>query len=220
MKILVVEDEPKLNDGISQGLKTRGYAVDQAFDGENGERMALINEYDLVMLDIMMPKRDGLAVCRNLRLADKRMPILMLTAKDTIPDRVRGLDEGADDYLIKPFSLDELAARVRSLLRRPPLTGNDILMLDTLALDTRGQKLTVNGEEISLTLREYGLLEYFLRNIGAVITRDDLLEHVWDRNYDSFSNVVDVHLKNLRKKLPALYAKRIKTVWGKGYRLI
>lgn len=220
MKLLVVEDEPKLNSAIAEGLRSHGYAVDVAFDGEEGERLAMWNDYDLVLLDIMMPTRDGMTVCRNLRAQGKKMPIMMLTAKDAVPDKVSGLDDGADDYLVKPFSFDELSARVRSLLRRPPLGSADVLVLDDLALDTRTQTLTIGRKGIDLTLREYGLLEYFLRNKNTVLTRDDLLEHVWDRNHDTLSNVVDVHLKNLRKKLPKTYAKRIQTVWGKGYRLI
>jgi len=220
MKILVVEDEPKLNKGLVHGLQLRGYAVDSAFDGEEGEKMARWNSYDLVILDLMMPLRTGIEVCKNLRASGKTLPILMLTAKDAVEDKVTGLDVGADDYLVKPFAFEELIARVRTLLRRPPLSSSDILQLDELYLNTRSQTLTVENEGLDLTLREYGLLEYFLRNKGAVLTREDLLEHVWDRNFDSLSNVVDVHLKNLRKKLPKNYAKRIKTVWGKGYRLI
>jgi len=219
MKILVVEDEPKLNKGLVLGLQNRGYAVDFAFDGVEGETMARMNEYDLIVLDIMMPNRDGLEVCRNLRAANIETPILFLTAKDTVEEKIAGLDVGADDYLIKPFSFGELAARVRTLLRRPPLAATDILELDGLSLDTRTQRLTIEGKEVNLTLREFGLLEYLLRNKGTVITREDILDHVWDRFFDSFSNVVDVHLKNLRKKLPGTYAKRIETVWGKGYRL-
>jgi DNA-binding response OmpR family regulator len=168
----------------------------------------------------MMPKRDGLTVCRNLRAAGKTMPIIMLTARDAISDKVTGLDSGADDYVVKPFSFEELVARIRSLLRRPPLTASDIYQLDGLELDTKHQTVVVGKKALSLTMREYGLLEYLLRNQGALVTRDELLEHVWDRNYDSLSNVVDVHLKNLRKKLPASYAKRIQTIWGKGYRLV
>ena len=144
----------------------------------------------------------------------------MLTAKDSTDDKVTWLDAGDDDYLVKPFAFEELVARIRSLLRRPPLASSDILELDDLKLDTRTQKVTINDKEIVLTLREYGLLEYFLRNYSTVLTRVDLLEHVWDRNYDSLSNVVDVHLKNLRKKLPKQYAKRIQTIWGKGYKLV
>lgn len=219
MKLLIIEDEPKLNKGLVIGLQHRGYAVDFALDGVEGERMARANEYDLIIMDVMMPKRDGLEVCRNLRKAEVVTPIIFLTAKDAVDDRIIGLDDGADDYLVKPFSFGELEARVRTLLRRPPLAAPDILDLDVLLLDTRSQKLTVDGQEISLTLREFALLEYLLRNKDTVITREDLIEHVWDRNFDSFSNVVDVHLKNLRKKLPNEYAKRIGTIWGKGYRI-
>jgi DNA-binding response OmpR family regulator len=219
MRLLVVEDEPKLNKGLVEGLQQRGYTVDSAFDGEDGEQTARMYSYDAIILDIMMPKRDGLTVCRNLRQAGVTTPIIFLTAKDAIPDKIEGLDGGADDYLIKPFSFDELVARLRTVLRRPRTAISDILTLDDLRLDTRTQTVTVNDTSINLTLREYGLLEYLLRNIDTVITRDDLLEHVWDRFHDSFSNVVDVHLKNLRKKLPEQYAKRIETIWGKGYRL-
>ncbi len=220
MKILIVEDEIKINTALSQGLHHLGYAVDSAYDGEEGEKMARMNSYDMIILDVMMPKRNGIEVCLNLRTAHINVPILILTAKDAIENRVEGLDAGADDYLIKPFSFDELLARIRTLLRRPPLTATDVFELDELKLDTRTQKVTVHKKEIELTLREYGLLEYLLRNQGTVLTRVDLLEHVWDRNYDSLSNVVDVHLKNLRKKLPKSYASRIETIWGKGYRLV
>lgn len=219
MKILVVEDEPKLNKSLVQGLKNRGYAVDFALEGEEGEKLARLNAYDIIVLDIMMPKRNGLEVCRNLRAANVQTPIIFLTAKDATEDKIMGLDTGGDDYLVKPFSFDELAARIRTLLRRQPSVSSDVLTLDGLRLDTRAQTVTVDGKEISLTLREYGLLEHLLRNKDAVITREDILSHVWDQFFDSFSNVIDVHLKNLRKKLPSMYAKRIKTVWGKGYRL-
>lgn len=220
MKILLVEDEKKLNKGLVEGLQKRGYAVDFAFDGEEGQKLALWNDYDLIILDVMLPKQDGLEVCRNLREKGKKTPILFLTAKDTAEDRVNGLNQGADDYLVKPFSFEELIARIRALLRRPLLSTGDLLELDGLCLDTCSQVTTINKKVLELTLREYGLLEYLLRNKGAVKTRDDILEHVWDRFFDSFSNVVDVHLKNLRKKLPKVYAKRIQTVWGKGYRLV
>lgn len=220
MKILVVEDEPKLNAGIVQGLQGKGFAVDSAFDGEEGEKLARWNAYDVVVMDIMMPKRDGLTVVKNLRAAGKTVPVLLLTAKDAVSDKITGLNDGADDYLVKPFSFEELVARIRALMRRPTATVADVLTLASLSLDTRAQTVTIDGAPIELTLREYGLLEYFMRNPNTVVTRDDLLEHVWDRNYDSFSNVVDVHLKNLRKKLPEQYAKRIETVWGKGYRLV
>ena len=219
MKLLVVEDEPKLNEGLVQGLKHRGYIVDFAFDGEEGERLARLNPYDLIVLDIMMPKRTGLEMCRNLRASGKNVPILFLTAKDSVNEKIAGLDIGADDYVVKPFSFDELVARIRTILRRPQVVAEDILLLDELQLDTRTQRVTIAGKEIALTLREYGLLEYLLRNKGSVLTQQDILDHVWDRFFDSLSNVVNVHIKNLRKKLPKNYAKRLQTIWGKGYRL-
>jgi len=163
MKLLVVEDEPKLNEGLVHGLQQRGYAVDSALDGEEGEKLARLNGYDLIILDIMLPKRDGLAVCRNLRAQGLDVPVLFLTARDATRDRVEGLDIGGDDYLVKPFSFDELAARIRTLLRRPKRILGDVLRLDGLELDTRGQRVTADGKEVPLTLREYGLLEYLLR---------------------------------------------------------
>ncbi len=220
MKILIVEDEVKLNKGLVTGLQNRGYAVDFAYDGEEGENLARMNEYDVIILDRMLPIRDGVTVCRNLRAHGIHTPILFLTARDTVEDTVEGLDSGADDYLVKPFSFEELVARIRTLMRRVPQLSGDILTLKDLQLDTRSQIVTISKKPVELTLREYGLLEYFLRNKGAVVTREDILTHVWDRFHDSFSNVVDVHLKNLRKKLPKEYAKRIQTVWGKGYRVI
>lgn len=219
MRILVVEDEPKLNRGIVKGLKTRGYAVDFAFEGQAGENLARQNPYDLIILDIMMPRRNGLTVCRNLRQSNIATPVLFLTAKDTVNDKVIGLDEGADDYLIKPFSFDELTARIRSLLRRPNNITSDILLLDDLTLDNNAQRLTITDQEIPLTTREYALLEYLLRNKNKVVSREDILDHVWDNFYNSMSNVIDVHLKNLRKKLPSAYAQRITTIRGKGYRI-
>ncbi len=219
MKLLVVEDEPKLNKALVQGLQQRGFAVDFALDGEEGERLARLNGYDVILLDIMLPKKDGLTVCRNLRTLRIPTPIIFLTAKDQTAEKIEGLDVGADDYLVKPFSFDELHARIRSVLRRPALTQTDVLTFEGLHLDTRAQKVQVNQTDIELTLREYGLLEYFLRNVGKVVSRQDILDHVWDQFFDSFSNVVDVHIKNLRKKLPSAYAKRLKTIWGKGYRL-
>jgi len=219
MRLLVVEDEPKLNAGLVRGLQRLGYAVDSASDGVQGESLARVNGYDAIVLDVMMPLRDGFAVCRNLRDAGIHTPVIFLTAKDAVHERVEGLDLGADDYLTKPFSFDELAARIRTVLRRPKASVNDVLAMGDLRLDTRSQILSVRDKRIPVTLREYGLMEYFLRNRGAVVTQQDILDHVWDRFHDSFSNVVNVHVKNLRKKLPTAYAKRIETVWGKGYRL-
>lgn len=219
MKILVVEDEPKLNQGLVEGLKARGYTVDSALDGVEGESLAKTHTYDAILLDVMMPKRDGFEVCRNLRTAGVQTPVIFLTARDATEDKVKGLDLGSDDYLIKPFSFEELTARIRAIVRRQPITTSNTLTLDSLHLDTKSQKVRVDTKEIHLTLREYGVLEYLLRNKDAVVTREDILSHVWDRFFDSFSNTVDVHIKNLRKKLPSSYAKRIQTIWGKGYRI-
>ena len=217
MRLLVVEDEPKLNKGLVKGLQNKGYAVDFAFDGLAGETRARKESYDAIILDIMMPRRDGITVCNNLRKSGIETPILFLTAKDEVSDKVTGLDTGGDDYLVKPFAFEELLARIKSILRRPKQIVQDKLALDDLVLDTKAQKLTVNNKTIALTLREYSLLEYLLRNTGSVITREELLDHVWDIFYDSQSNVVDVHIKNIRKKLPSSYAKRIETIRGKGY---
>lgn len=219
MKLLLVEDEPKLNRGIVQGLQERGYAVDAALDGEEGENKARMNTYDVIILDVMLPKQDGFTVCKKIRAAGIMTPVLFLTARSGVHDRVEGLNLGGDDYLIKPFSFEELTARIRSILRRAPQVTGDVFTLDELQLDTRSQSVTVNGKNIDFTLREYGLLEYLLRNKGAVVNRQEILDHVWDRFADTLTNVVDVHLKNIRKKLPAKYAKRIETIWGKGYRL-
>jgi DNA-binding response OmpR family regulator len=220
MKLLLVEDEPKLNAGLVTGLQARGYTVDPAFDGEEGEALARLNNYDLIILDVMLPKRDGFEMCRNLRDLGVPTPIIFLTAKDTLDDKLTGLNLGADDYLVKPFAFEELVARIRAILRRPTETKGDVLELGDLSLNTQTQVVTVKTKVLELTLREYGLLEYFLRHQGEVVTREDILSNVWDRFFDSFSNVVDVHLKNLRKKLPKEYAKRLETVWGKGYRLV
>ncbi len=220
MKILVVEDEQKLNAAIVQGLRSRGYTVDSAFDGAEGERFAREHSYDCILLDVMMPVMDGFTMCSNLRKSGIQTPVIFLTAKGDIHEKIEGFNVGADDYVAKPFSFDELVARIRAISRRAPSVQGDVLTLNTLSLDTRSQIVTVAGKPIDLTLREYGLLEYFLRNQNVMVTREDILSHVWDRFYDSLSNVVDVHLKNLRKKLPKEYAKKIQTVWGKGYRLV
>jgi len=220
MKILVVEDETKLNENIVEELRDRGYAVDFGFDGEDGEKLARINGYDLIILDIMLPKRDGLTVCQNLRAHGIQTPVIFLTARDTTEDKIAGLNIGGDDYLVKPFSFDELLARMRTVLRRTPQLTGDVLELDDLRLDTRSQQVWIKKKKLDVTLREFGLLELLLRNRGAVVTREDILSHVWDRFHDEFSNVVNVHVKNLRKKLPKEYAQRIETVWSKGYRLV
>ncbi len=220
MRILFVEDEPKLRRNVAEGLTARGYTVDTAENGKIGEQLARENTYAVILMDIMMPEQDGITTCRALRSKGISTPMLMLTARDATSDKIAGLDGGADDYLTKPFSFDELTARIRALMRRQPELKNDILTYHDLTLNTRTQAVTVKNKTLDLTLREYGILEYLLRNQGTVITREDILSNVWDRFYDSLSNVVDVHVKNLRKKLPPTYGKRLRTVWGKGYQLI
>jgi len=220
MRVLVVDDDVRLCSVMQRGLTEEGYAVDTANDGEEGQYFAEINDYDLVILDIMMPKVDGLTVCRNLREAQRNAPILMLTAKDAIPDRVTGLDAGADDYLVKPFAFDELVARIRALTRRhaPPARRN-WGSKTSCSIQSPG-RVRRGDREIELTTKEYAVLEYFLRNPGAVITRGMIEEHAWSNDFDSVSNLVDVYIRHLRAKLdhdgePSL----IETIRGTGYRL-
>ncbi len=220
MRILVVDDDVRLCSVIERGLTEEGYAVDTTNDGEEGQYFAEINDYDLVVLDVMMPKVDGLTVCRNLREAQRDVPILMLTAKDAVPDRVTGLDAGADDYLVKPFAFDELVARVRALTRRHAPTRSTELSIEDLILDTVTRRARRGEREIELTTKEYAVLEYFLRNPGAVITRGMIEEHAWNNDFDSVSNLVDVYIRRLRSKIDAEgEPSLIETVRGAGYRL-
>lgn len=222
MRILVVEDNVKLAASLKRGLEQDGYAVDVANDGVSGEDLAgqFAGDLDLIILDLMLPKRDGLTVCRNLRKANVPVPILILTARDSVPDRVSGLDAGADDYLPKPFSFHELEARVRALLRRPRTSAGPVLRVGKIALDPTSRQVTVNGREVALTLKEYQFLELFMRHVDQVLTREQMVNNLWSFDYDGFSNVVDVHIKNLRKKLGERKAgAEIETVRGVGYRL-
>lgn len=218
MRILVVEDEQKLNFSIKKGLQQKGYAVDSAFDGQEGEMFAENEDYDLIILDILLPKKDGYTLCRDLRSYGVHAPILFLTAKDSTEEKIEGLDAGGDDYIVKPFEFAELVARIRALLRRPKETLPTVLQSGDLSLDTTQQKVMLGKKEIVLTLREFQLLEYFLRNKNKVLSRGEIFDHVWDMTNDAFSNSVDVHVKNLRKKLKGDYAKHIETVRGIGYR--
>ncbi|MCL5009143.1 MAG: response regulator transcription factor [Patescibacteria group bacterium] len=220
MKILVIEDNTKLANSLKLGLEQEGYAVDLLFDGEMGEKRLETHRdmYDLVILDIMLPGKDGIAVCSAWREKNIITPVLMLTARDTTDAKVLGLDAGADDYLIKPFELSELLARIRALLRRPQALVSEVLLVGPLILDSAKKQVALNGRTLVLTLREYRLLEYFMRHAGQVLSRDQILASIWDFSFDSFSNVVDVHVKNLRKKLGA-YDKHLQTVRGLGYRL-
>jgi len=220
MKILLVEDNVKLAENIKQGLIQEGYAVDMILDGESALRRILINrdEYDLVVLDRMLPGKDGVSVCKEWREKEVTMPVLMLTALDTVEDRVEGLDAGADDYLIKPFAFEELLARVHALLRRPKDISQNVLTFADIEMDLSGRRVLKSGKALNLTLKEFMVLEYLMRNTGKVISRDTLYAHAWDFADSSFSNTVDVHIKNLRKKLKD-DGKLIQTIRGVGYKM-
>jgi heavy metal response regulator len=220
MRILVVEDEGKLAAVLKQGLEEQGYAVDVAHDGEDGLGLAELEPYDLIVLDVMLPTLDGMQVCRRLRSRGRRMPILMLTARDGVDDRVAGLDSGADDYLVKPFAFRELLARVRALLRRDGPVRDPILKVADLEVDTVSREVRRRGKPIALTTKEYAILEYFVRNPNQVLSRAQIAEHVWDYDFVAISNVVDVYVRYLRRKLGDDREPRLlHTVRGVGYQL-
>lgn len=221
MKILVVEDQEKLAKSIKEGLEQHGYAVDTISDGKKA--LALLEygyyNYDIIILDVMLPSMSGIGISSTLRSKNIVIPILMLTAKDTIDDRVDGLDAGADDYLIKPFDFKELVARIRALLRRPKETVHMELAVGDIVLNTVTRKVTKRSIEVPLTVKEYAILEYCMRHTNQVLTRDQIIAHVWDHAFDSFSNVIDVHVKNLRKKLQNKNETLLETIHGVGYQL-
>jgi heavy metal response regulator len=218
MRILLVEDDPGVSGFIMKGLTEERYAVDLATDGEEGFFMGDTIAYDLIILDVMLPKLDGMAVCRRLRAKGKGIPILLLTAKDAIEDRVLGLDMGADDYLTKPFAFPELLARIRSLLRRGGGQPTTRLKVGDLELDPVAHQVWRRGQEIPLTNKEYMILEYLLRNENRVLTRSAIIEHVWDIQYDNLTNIVDVHIRSLRAKIDRDFPPPlIHTVRGVGY---
>lgn len=218
MRILVVEDEKKVAEFISHGLAEEGYAVDVSYDGDQGYFLAATNEYDAILLDIMLPKMDGIKLCEMLRTEDIHTPILMLTAKDAIKDKVKGLDAGADDYLTKPFAFEELLARIRALLRKKSLHQGTRFQVDDLVLDTVTHRVTRADKEILLSVKEYALLEFLMRNAGSVVTRAMIAEHVWDINFETFTNVIDVYISYLRNKIDkGQETKLIHTVRGRGY---
>ncbi len=220
MRVLVVEDEEKISKFIKRGLKEEGYAVDTAADGEEGHFLATTNEYDLVILDLMLPKLGGMELCRKLRSQEINVPILMLSAKDSVKDKVKGLDCGADDYLAKPFAFEELMARTRVLLRKKDSSVPTQLKVGDLVMDLLEHKVSRAGREIPLTVKEYALLEYLMRNAGTIITRTMISEHVWDIHFDTFTNVIDVYINYLRNKVDSgAKVKMIQTVRGKGYLL-
>lgn len=215
-----MEDEEKIASFIERGLKEERYVVDVAYDGEKGLFLAEINAYDLIILDIMLPIKNGLSICKELRSKRIDTPILMLTARDRVEDKVLGLDSGADDYLAKPFAFEELLARVRSLLRRKRQDKSHILKVADLQIDQLTHKVKRSGKEITLTSKEYSLLEYFMLNANQLITRTMISEHVWNEDFDSFTNVIDVYVNYLRSKVDKGYKRQlIHTIRGSGYML-
>ncbi|HYM53291.1 MAG TPA: response regulator transcription factor [Candidatus Dormibacteraeota bacterium] len=220
MRVLVAEDDVKMAGLLKRGLEEEGYAVDVARTGPEAVWAGTENPYDAILLDVMLPELDGFEVCRQLRAANRWAPVLMLTARDAVPDRVAGLDAGADDYLIKPFSFSELLARLRALMRRGPSERPAVLRVGDLALDPAMKRVTRADALIDLTPKEFALIEFFMRHPGEVHTRTRIIEHVWDFAYDGDSNVVDVYVRYLREKVDRPFGRRsIETVRGTGYRL-
>jgi len=220
MRILVVEDSRRLAGIIRRGLLEEGYSVDNAYDGEEAQHMAETAPYDLIILDIMLPKKDGVTVCRELRAKNVNIPILMLTAKDSVEDKVIGLDSGADDYQVKPFAFSELQARLRALLRREVLPKTQKYQVGDLSLDTQSREVWRGTRRVDLTAKEYAILEYFMRRPNAVVTRTMLGENVWDYEFDGISNIIDVYVRRIRQKVDEEgQDSLIQTVRGAGYRL-
>lgn len=220
MRILIVEDERRLSNIIKKGVIEDGFAVDQAFDGEEGLYLGESEEYDLIILDLMLPKISGLDVCRELRKKNIKIPILMLTAKSTTQDKVAGLDSGADDYITKPFSFLEFRSRIHAIIRRSQKDSSPILKISDLEADPLKHVVKRAGEKIDLTPKEFSILEFLMRHKGEVITRTMIIEHVWDYNFDGMSNVVDVFVASLRKKIDSVSKnKLIQTIHGVGYRI-
>ena len=220
MRILVVEDEKGLAHLIRRGLTEEGYAVDVAYDGEEGESFAESVPYDLIVLDIVLPRKDGFLVCASLRKKGIKARVLMLTGRDSVADRVKGLDTGADDYLIKPFQFEELSARIRALLRREIANASPVIRVGDIALNTATREVKRSDRTIDLNNKEYAILEYLLRNVNMVITRQMIEDHVWNFSLESSSNLVDVYIRRLRSKLDNPGEESlIETVRGAGYRL-
>jgi len=218
MRILVVEDEAKVASFLKRGLEAENYAVDVASDGEEGLHFATTNDYDMILLDILLPKLGGMEVLSKLRDRNIQTPVIILTARAALGDRVQGLDLGADDYLVKPFAFEELLARVRALLRRRATGGTGVLRVGPVVMDPVAHKVYVRDHEVEFTPKEYALLEYLLRNEGSILTRAMIAQHVWDINFDTYTNLIDVFINHLRSKLqPYGCDKMIRTIRGVGY---
>jgi DNA-binding response OmpR family regulator len=220
VRILLVEDEPAAAQMLAKGLREQTYAVDLAADGEAALYQASINDYDLILLDVNLPGKDGLEVCRELRANGLTVPVLMLTARDAVQDRVAGLDTGADDYLTKPYAFHELLARVRAILRRGPALSSDTIAVGDLVIDQKARSVRRAGSIIQLTAKEYALLEYLARRADEVVGRADIAEHVWDENFDPFSNLIEVYIQRLRRKIDDNHSQKLlRTRRGEGYML-
>ena len=220
MRVLLVEDDHRIARFLAKGLREQAYAVDVTDNGDDAVYKSSINDYDAVILDVMIPGRDGFQVCRDLRAAGSVVPIIMLTARDTVQDRINGLDNGADDYLTKPFAVAELLARLRALHRRGHVLRTATIQVADLMLDTRARQATRGGRRIELTTKEYALLDYLAREQGRFVSRSEIAEHVWDENFDPLTNVIDVHINRLRRKVDDGFPTRlIRTRRGTGYML-
>jgi DNA-binding response OmpR family regulator len=220
MRILLVEDDEDVARFIRRGLMEQAYAVDAAHTGEEALELAAISAYDAIVLDLMIPAPDGIEVCRDLRGSGSTVPILMLTARAAVDDRIAGLDAGADDYLAKPFEFGELLARLRALLRRGGATLSPLIRAGELELDTRSHRVAIEGRPLTLTTREYSLLEFLARNAGGIVTREQIAEHVWNQDFDPFSNLIEVYVNRLRGHIARVSGRKmIHTVRGAGYML-
>ncbi len=219
MRVLLAEDDPRLGEMLARGLREKSYAVDWALDGERALFLGAVNDYDAAVVDVMMPGKDGFTLCRELRARGRAFPVLILTARDTVEDKITGLDAGGDDYLTKPFDFSELLARLRALTRRAPHVLPSTIRVADLVVDTRAQRAARGGRPLPLTPKEYALLEYLARNAGRVVSRADLTAHVWDDNHDPLSNAIEVNVNRLRKKVDAGCPPLIHTRRGAGYQL-
>jgi len=218
MRILLVEDEPRMANVIAKGLREQSYAVDVAQDGDAGLYQTSINDYDAIVLDVLLPQRDGYDVCRELRARGNATPILMLTARAAVDDRLTGFEAGADDYLTKPFSFRELLARIRALLRRDSQLRPDVLEIEDLVIDSANHRVSRANKEVQLTAKEYALLEYLARRVGQLVSRAEIAAHVWDDSFDPFSNTIEVYINRLRKKIDGGHStKLLHTRRGEGY---